>query len=68
LDREKQILDSRYVYEPLLSTETSIVPLLANSALAEIQFSNSPVALLQRFHRQRFQSVVLKIGHPKRNP
>jgi hypothetical protein len=68
LNREKEFLDGRYVYQALVSTETSILPLLANSALGEIQYSNSPVALLQRFHQQRFQSVVLKIDRPKSSP
>ena len=68
LSREREVLDARYAYRALLSTQTSIIPLLANTAVAESEYSNSPVVLLQRFHEQRFQSVVLIIDHRKPDP
>lgn len=61
LSKAKELLDARYYYRPLLSTETSIIPLLGSSALGEMDYTNSPIVLLQRFHRQRFQSVVVMI-------
>ena len=61
LQREREFLDQNHRYTPLFSVESSTVPLLGNTALANLESTNSPLALLQRFQRQRFQSVVVRI-------
>jgi hypothetical protein len=66
LAEEKIFLDQTYVYRPLFSAESSLVPLLAGTALADIDHTNSPLALIQRFQVQKFQSVVLRIERKRR--
>jgi hypothetical protein len=61
LNAEKKFLDENYRYRAVYSTHAEIVPVLANAALADIAITNSPVAFIQRFQKQRFQSVVLII-------
>jgi hypothetical protein len=65
LNAQKELLDARYFYRPLLSTHASIVPLLANTALAKTELTNSTNAVLQRFLKQEFQSVVVIIDRRK---
>ena len=65
LEKEKEFLDRHFYYTPLYEAHSEVVPLLANTALAETAYTNSPVALLQRFQVQRFQSVVIRIDQKR---
>jgi hypothetical protein len=66
LPAELKYLSELYDFRVLFVSRARTMPVLTNSLLEDISATGTTITVMKRFEWQRFESIVIQIGDPKK--